>query len=283
MGAGLGFFLGPQYAGWRADEVTAGWWEGMARWQVPCLEFGLVGVLFGILFLLIAREVAHEAGIRAGTPMGKGMRRRVLALAAVLGCRDFGGIASMSLVSIYLQKAHGYDTKQAGWIVGAMMLISVVANPLAVWYSPGKKRLRALAGVLVLGGLVLMTVPHVEVKWILPVLAVFQVFHLASYAIGEAAMLERVSPAVRGRVIGLFITWAGTFASSSVWAMGWWTDRLGERSTRPEGYYSIFAVLGAMLVFASLSVGLIARLGAVREMREEDLAQAMSPAIEPMG
>ena len=50
----------------------------------------------------------------------------------------------MSLVSIYLQKAYRYDTKQAGFVIGAMMLIGVVANPLAVAISGGQRRLPAL-------------------------------------------------------------------------------------------------------------------------------------------
>ena len=88
---------------------------------------------------------------------------------------------------------------------------------------------------LLIGGVLLVMVPRISVGWVLGWLAVFQVFHLGSYAIGEAAMLERVHPEVRGRIIGLFLTFAGTFASLSPWVMGWWTDRLGVKALRPEG------------------------------------------------
>ena len=35
---------------------------------------------------------------------------------------------------------------------------------------------------------------------------------------------------MRGRVVGVFLSIAGTFASLSPWLMGWWTDRLGARA-----------------------------------------------------
>src|SRR5688572_13366719 len=57
IGAGLGFFAGPRYAGWRADVVSDGRW-GLSAWQVPCLEMGIAGVVVGVLFLILAWEVA---------------------------------------------------------------------------------------------------------------------------------------------------------------------------------------------------------------------------------
>ena len=124
IGSGLGFFFGPQYAGWRAEAVG---------WQRPCMELGLLGMVVGILFLILAKEShgAREVMKEVSHPLGKGMRRKMLAIAAILGCRDFAGIATASLVSIYLQKAHGFDARHTGWVVGAMMLSSMVANPIA--------------------------------------------------------------------------------------------------------------------------------------------------------
>jgi hypothetical protein len=83
---------------------------------------------------------------------------------------------------------------------------------------------------------------------------------MGSYAISDAAILERVSPVIRGRVIGLFITLAGTFASLSPWAMGFWTDLLRERAREPMAYWPIFATLGAMLLVASAAPRVIGRL-----------------------
>ena len=54
-GSGLGFFLGPQYAGWRAESAT--WQFGqVANWQRPLVELGLIGLILGVLFMLFARE-----------------------------------------------------------------------------------------------------------------------------------------------------------------------------------------------------------------------------------
>jgi MFS family permease len=60
IGSGIGFFVGPKYAGWRAQ--AAHWsWPGMqiAQWQKPCVELGVAGMIVGLLFLLIARETVH--------------------------------------------------------------------------------------------------------------------------------------------------------------------------------------------------------------------------------
>ena len=51
MGSGLGFFAGPQYAGWRAQ---------IAGWQRPCIEMGIFGIVCGIIFLLVAKEVTSK-------------------------------------------------------------------------------------------------------------------------------------------------------------------------------------------------------------------------------
>ena len=50
-------------------------------------------------------------------------------------CRDFAGIASLTLASIYLQKAHGLSTKRTGFIVGAMMLIGVIGLAITGAYD----------------------------------------------------------------------------------------------------------------------------------------------------
>src|SRR3954464_7441217 len=52
VGSGIGFFLGPQYAGWRAQD--AHWTLGgalIADWQRPLLEAGAAGLAFGLVFL----------------------------------------------------------------------------------------------------------------------------------------------------------------------------------------------------------------------------------------
>jgi len=273
IGSGLGFFIGPQYAGWRA--VHAGWhWGTIANWQRPCIELGLMGLICGLAFLLFAREApGHHENRPAPHPMSWRLRWNIIGIALTLGCRDFAGLASLSLTSIYLLRAMGRDAASVGFTVGIMMLIGVVANPLAVWISPGRKRLPMLAITLLLAGLIVCTVPWFSGTWVLPALCVFQSFHLGSYAMSDAAMLERVSPSHRGRVAGLFLNIAGVAASLSPWIMGAWTDAFGPRAISQSTYYAPFIALGAMMAFAIVSVPLIARLGeshpgAIRPLEE---------------
>lgn len=336
IGAGVGFFVGPQYAGWRAQ--ASGWhWGSMADWQRPLLEMGAVGLAAGIAFLLVAKEADGRPPVRwwwrrcDGAPgdvgatlvspsssdarararqvsplpsasgngqltlpdhtaahpsraLAPSLRNRVMAVAATLACRDFAGVSSLTLASIYLQKAHAMNTRQAGFIVGAMMLVGVVVNPLCVLVSPGRRRLPALVVALVLAAGVVVTVPWWETRHILWVLVAFQACHLGSYAISDAAILERVSPDVRGRVVGLFLTIAGTFASTAPWVMGFWTDAMGDSAARPSSYFGPFALVGGMMLVASMSAFFIARLGhptgasPVRPMSE------VTPAmLEPVG
>jgi MFS transporter, FSR family, fosmidomycin resistance protein len=287
MGSGIGFFAGPQIAGWRAD--AGGWhWQGMADWQRPCVEMGAAGIVFGVIFLLVAREVRSTttriadddggASVPSRVPLGRDLRWKVLAIALVMCARDFAGLASLSLASIYFQKALGFSVKQAGMILGATLLTTIVVNPLIVLFTPGKRRLPALAAILIVGGLVIASVPFVGTSAgaVLTVLCLYQVFHLGSYAVSESAMLERVHPDVRGRVIGLFLTLAGTVAGTGPWAMGFWTDRLGDAARTPAGYVGPFGLLGVLLVFSSLGTFLIARLGKPPERQE------ISPATEVM-
>jgi hypothetical protein len=140
------------------------------------------------------------------------------------------------------------------------MLLGVLSNPIAVYLSPGKRRLPTLATVLILGGLTLLPVPFMRVTWVLPMMCVFQCFQLGSYAVSDAAMLERVPPSVRGRVVGLFLTLAGTLAGLSPSVIGYWTDHLRERAQQPTAYFPLFAMLAAMMIVASASTGLIAKL-----------------------
>lgn len=113
IGTGIGFFCGAQYSGWRAQNPGAFW--PAAGWQVPCIELGLAGLLVGVLFLFLAAEAPHaESARRAAAPLGPGLRRKAVGIALLVGLRDFAGGATISLLSIYLQKAHGYTVKQTG-------------------------------------------------------------------------------------------------------------------------------------------------------------------------
>jgi MFS family permease len=168
----------------------------------------------------------------------------------------------------------------AGFIVGMMMLIGVVANPVAVWISPGRRRLPMLAGVLMLAGVVVCVIPFVAPLWVLPILCTYQACQLGSYAMSDAAMLERVPAALRGRVVGLFLTLAGTAASTSPWIMGFWTDSFGARATNPLAYVGPFVLLGASMWFSTLSLPLIARLGEAQEGAIEPISEITPRMME---
>src|SRR5204862_6814509 len=116
--------------------------------------------------------------------------------------------------------------------------------------------------------------PHWPVAWVLPVLCVFQAFHLGSYALAEAGVLERIARATRGRIVGLLITIAGTIASFATWAMGIWTDAVKDRANDPSAYALPFGVLGGLMALATFAVPLIARLGdAAREHAIEPITE----------
>lgn len=276
MGSGFGFFFGPQYAGWRAQ--TAHWhFAHVGDWQRPCVELGVAGIIFGIIYLLFASEArakltAQQLADREHPVVPPTMRSKVLMIAVVLGCRDFAGIASLSLASIYLQKALGYDARKTGFILGTMMLMTIPVNPLSVWLSPGRRRLPTMVAILIFGAIVISIVPLCG-PYVLTVLIIFQAAHLGSYAVSDAAMLERVPENIRGRVVGLFLTVASTMAAISPWAMGFWTDGFGAKASEPTAYLPPFVTLGVLMVIAAFSAPIIAKLG-------EPQAGAISPLRE---
>ena len=97
----------------------------------------------------------------------------------------------------------------------------------------------------------------------------------------DAAMLERCDGPLRGRVVGLFLTIAGTAASVSPWIMGFWTDSFGPRSHNQLAYVGPFALLGIMLAVSTLSMPLIAKIGAVHGAEIEPFSEITPRTMEP--
>ena len=288
IGSGLGFFFGPQIAGWRAETATWQLWH-VAQWQKPCVEMAVAGIFVGILFLVLGRDAEaggpltpapDESGFRCAQPLtrstGRGSKRsgmarlrmdrllyrHVMQMACVLMFRDFAGVAGLSLAAIYVRNVFGLNVGQAGLFVGVMMLPSVIFNPLAVYLTPGKRRLPGLGMILVAGGIIAATAPVWPLKIDLVVLCGFQTMQLASYAVSDGAMLERVLPEFRGRVVGLFLQIAGTFGALGPWVMGAWTDRLSEAHVR-SSYFALWGTVGACMVIAAGAPVLIGRIGPV--------------------
>ncbi len=273
IGSGLGFWAGPQFAGWRSRAAT---WQfaGVSNWQRPLVEAGIGGLFIGLIFLFVAIESAHKTSSKTQikAPLGRRLTIRTMFVAWVLGFRDLAGVAAISLSSIYLLKAHHQSASQVGFIVGTMMLPATLINPLLVWFTPGKRRLPSLSIILLIGGAVIATLPHWPLTAVLPVMCVFMTMQLGSYSISDAAMLERVPSSARGRVTGLFLLYAGTLGSTGPWIMGRWTDSLGDAANDPHAYRGLYLAVAIGMWFAALSPPLIARLGSV----------GVSPPIEPI-
>ena len=281
VGAGIGFFAGPQYAGWRAQ--TARWhWGAIGDWQRPCIEMGAAGLAVAILFLLLAREAQPDPpGSSRGAPLGRRLRWCVVGVAAVLGMRDFVGVALLSLGSIYLQKSLGQSALQAGLTLGAMTALSIVVNPLLVWLSMGRLRLRSLVCTLLGAAITITAIPLCPAHHVLALLCVAQTFQMGNYAISDAAILERVAAPLRGRVYGLFLCIAGTMANTAPWLMGSWTDHFGAAAIHQRTYLPVFATLGVLVASASLAAPLIARLGSPAEPAIQPLTETSPATLEP--
>jgi MFS family permease len=131
--------------------------------------------------------------------------------------------------------------------------------------------------VCVVAGLILATTPYWPGEWVFVPLGAFQTLQLGSYGISDAAMLERVSPAVRGRVVGVFLSIAGTWAALSPWCMGFWTDQLGARANTQLGYVGPFGALAAMMCFAALAPLVIRRLGEPTSEKPITIAEEIVP------
>jgi len=276
IGSGLGFFAGPQFAGWRATRAT---WQfaAVSQWQKPCVELGFAGLVTAVIFLALAREAHEPRAAAASRHLGKRLLRLVLALSAVLGWRDFAALGTISLTSIYLQRACGKSVEQAGWIVGSMMLLGIAANPLAAFLSSGRRRLPSLSVACATGGIILATTPFWPIPLVMIPLCAYQTLQLGSYAISDAATLERVAPAVRGRVVGVFLGTAGTLAGLSPFIMGFWTDQLGPRATQPAGYSGPFLGLGIMMGIAAFAPFVLRRIGPPTGEKPITIAEEISP------
>jgi MFS family permease len=259
VGSGLGFFFGPQIAGWRAASANWHFWN-VAQWQKPCIEMAIAGIVVAIIFLLLASDAPPFHATSEPRRMNPVLTRKVRHIAMLLMFRDFAGVAGLSLAAIYVRNVFNLSVAETGLFVGIMMLPSMIASPLAVFLSPRGRRLPSLALILIAGGLIVATTPLWHMRGALIILCAFQTMQLASYAVSDSATLERVQPSIRGRVVGLFLLIAGTFGATGPWAMGAWTDRLSAAHVQ-SSYFLPFALLGLCMMIAAIAPKLIARLG----------------------
>ena len=231
IGAGVGFCFGPLFAGWRAGMLEA--MRGAAAWREPVFELGLLGVLVAALFYWLADEeksapVAAHKSVRANKLFPTAaLYVFFFAAALAFGLRDFAGAGVGSLSSLFLQKARGFDTRDAGLALSVLFLASTISNPLFGGLSDGGRK-RWTFTVLLVSIVLMAAFPHVPSRWTIILLGAIGFFFLASYPMVEAALMESVPDAVRGRIYGMFITVGGLVGQLAHWIAGYEVNRLGD-------------------------------------------------------
>jgi MFS family permease len=153
-------------------------------------------------------------------------------------------------------------------VLSAIFLASSISNPIFGRLSDGG-RSRWCFLVLALAAMMAALVPHVPAGAVMPVFAGFGFFFMASFPIVEAALMEAVPDAVRGRVFGLFITVGGLVGNLAHWLAGAWVKALGPAARSTASYHRPYAFLAALLLFSTVG---LAFLWAIRK-REESFAQ----------
>ena len=280
IGASAGFFLGPIYCGWRV--VMCG------SWRSPVLEIGLAGLVAAGLFWWLADE-ERDPGTAKGADLLKpslysvashklfptaGLWALFLSADVLFSLRDFVGSAMPTSASLFLQNAHGFSPKLTGIALSGIFIASAVSNPLFGRLSDGG-RIRWITFVLVMAAVLVSVFPRVPTGWMLPVLIAYGFFFLSSYPMTEAALMEAVPDAVRGRVFGLFTMVSGLVSNISHWLVGDWVEKLGPRASSPESYFPLYAAL-SVLVLASL-----AALPFLHALRKGEHLEKPAPATAP--
>lgn len=251
IGASVGFFLGPIYSGWRFQQT--------GNWRAPILEMGLLGLAFAALFAWLAEDDhEHTARQRQGqkvVPMFPTPTLWIffLLMAVLFSLRDFAGSSMGSLGSLFLQHAHRFTEQQTGIALSRLFLASAISNPLFGHFSD-RNRHRWAFGVLLIAAVIVAVFPHVPAHSVMPCYLAYGFFFLASYPMVEAALMEAVPDAVRGRVFGVFITIGGCLGNISHWLVGLWVKNLGHRADEPSGYYGLYLGLSGMILLCLLGL-----------------------------
>lgn len=257
VGASVGFFVGPLYAGWRAGALEAT--RGAAAWRQPVLELGLLGIVMAGCFAWLADpEKPAPASGRKPVSTGKIFPTPVLwlfffAAAFAFSLRDFTGTSMGSLGSLFLQEARGYDTRLAGFAISGIFVASAISNPLFGGLSDRGRKRWTMFLLLVSAALVALF-PHVPTGWTFPTLLGYGFFFMASYPTIEAALMESVPDEVRGRVFGLFIMVGGLIGNLSHWVVGHEVERMGDGAQVAASYFPLYTALAGLILLSLLGL-----------------------------
>jgi FSR family fosmidomycin resistance protein-like MFS transporter len=285
IGASLGFFFSPLYAGWRAG--MPGWSAELTGWRQPVLELGLFGIVGTILFLCLAAEEqrSQEPQPHHSMPPSQNavklfptpMLWLVFLGASFAFCfRDFAGSGMASLGSLFLQHARDFDARQTGITLSCLYLASAISNPIFGALSDSG-RVRWTSFVLIIAAAAIFAFPRVPTAWTIPVLAVYGFFFMASFPMVEAMLMESVHDSVRGRVFGCFITIGGFFGNLSHWFVGNRVKHLGNTAQEPSSYYGLYTLLA---VFVLVSLAGLACMHMVRKGEPKSLRSKLIKSHE---
>jgi MFS family permease len=277
IGASIGFFIGPIYAGWRATMLEP--LLGAAAWRRPVLELGVLGILAAILFAWLADDdqpgPAQTSAARSAEKLFPTPLLWLLFLTGALAfsLRDFAGSAMGSLGSLFLQQAHGYDARHAGLALSGIFLASALSNPLFGHLSD-RGRKRWTASVLLIAVVLVAAFPHVPAGWAITLFLTYGFFFMSSYPMVEAALMQSVPDGVRGRVFGLFITVGGLLGNLSHWIVGEAVRRMGGAAHEPASYFTIYGILAGMILLSLLGLPC---LHAIRKREHLDAGDGVAP------
>lgn len=251
VGASAGFFVGPAYTGWRAVAADS--------WRVPVFELGLLGIAAAALFAWLVKE-------QRVSPLTAGPRPRkdVVFPTSALWClflltcfafalRDFAGSGMGSLTSLFLQKAHGFDSQYTGLVLSGFFVVSAVSNPLFGRLSD-RRRIPWISFVLISAAILMSVFPRVPQAWMVPVLLLYGFLFVAGFPMVQAALMDSVPDAVRGRVFGLFITVGGLAGNLAHWAVGHWVEGLGANAAVAAQYPPLFSWLSGLVLLSLLGL-----------------------------
>lgn len=257
IGAGVGFLIGPIYTGWRAEMLEP--LLGAAAWRRPIFELGLFGMIAAACFNKLAAEdqpaphVSEEH--KKSTPLfpTTALWLFFFGAAFAFGLRDFTGFGMGSLGSLFFQKVHGFNVELTGKWLCVIFLAATISNPIFGGLSD-RGRIRWTMLVLSISAVLVFIFPHFPAEWTFAPYFIYGFFFMGSYPMVEAALMESVPDAVRGRVFGVFITIGGITGNLSHWVMGEWVKSLGDVTGNPSAFYPLYGTLAGCVLIALLGL-----------------------------